>query len=147
MVLTVYPQADAKVTRSEKVRGRVFAKIDFPTYGSGVGPRYQSFIYQIESKTPVEREAKLIRVIYEFFYMDQRLDKQFFDFSKPHMLTLFRDPSCDEAPTDFGYQTVESTDAKERVSIIRILSAAHGSSLREDLTMPCYVMKAPDTHR
>ena len=147
MVLTAYPQTAAKVARSEKIEGKVFAKIELGTYGSGVGPKYQSFIYQTEPKTHLEKEAKLIRVIYQFWYMDDRLQKQFFDYSKTQTLTLFPDPSCDEAPINFGYQTMESTNAKERMSIIMILPGADGSSVREDLTMPCYVMKAPDSGR
>jgi hypothetical protein len=139
-VQVAYPQK-IKHEKPEKVKGRVFARINLFTYGSGVGPRYQSFIYQIESNQENRgTQTQLVRVIYQFFDMKDRLDKSFFDFSKEYELLLNRDTSCDEIPNDFGYQ--RTGEADNRVSILKILAGADKALLQENQIMPCYILKA-----
>jgi hypothetical protein len=137
----IYSQKRVERSKPEKVKGKVFARINLFTYGSGVGPRYQSFIYQINSsKDNGEKQTQLVRVIYQFFDMKDRLSKSFFDFSKEYELLLDRDTSCDEAPSDFGYQ--RTGEADNRVSILKLLTGTDKALLQENQTMPCYVLKS-----
>lgn len=137
----IYLQKTVDRPKPEKVKGKVFARINLFTYGSGVGPRYQSFIYQIESNQGnVEKQTQLVRVIYQSFDMKDRLSKSFYDFSKEYELLLDRDTSCDEAPSDFGYQ--RTGEADNRVSILKLLTSADKALLQENQIMPCYVLKS-----
>jgi hypothetical protein len=139
----IYSQKANNTSKPEEVRGNVFASINMFTYGSGVGPRYESFIYQIKSDEEAdEKKTQLVRVIYEFFDKKDRLDKSFFDFSKEYKLLLTRDVSCDKALGDFAYQRVSDSD--ERITIVKALPGADKTLLRDDLTMPCYVLEAPN---
>lgn len=136
----VYFQTGANTRRPEKVKGRVFARVNLFTYGSGVGPRYQSFVYQIVSNQGViETRSHLARIIYQFFDMKDRLKTDFFDFSKEYELLLIRDASCDETPRDFGYQRTGESDNRE--SILNILAGADKTLLQENQIMPCYILK------
>lgn len=138
-VENIVGQPDTRIRANKIVAGRVFASVNLFTYGSGLGPKYQSFIFQPEASVDsTQHWPELVRIEYQFYNAKDRLGKDFFDHAKKYELDVLRDRTCDDKPLNFGYVGIK--DETTRVRIMAVLNGAKEELLKEDAILPCYVL-------
>jgi hypothetical protein len=125
------------------LKGRVLADVASLTFGAGVGPQYQKFIFGVESKnlqgqtviTPVE-------ILYAFFKDQGPLRDEFFDHSKVYELNVVRDSQCDQTLSNLSYVRNSDETGKElpATRILQVLYGAPHDALKPDAILPCYVL-------
>lgn len=127
-----------RVQKSEKIKGRVFAAINSLTSGAGVGPKFQTFIFEeIEPKKSNDK-MRFLRIVYEYFHHNNRLDSSFYDYQVFYEVKLIRKVSCDQKLSEFAYE--QNGDSNPPTSILNILPGANKELLSEDHVLPCYVL-------
>jgi hypothetical protein len=125
------------------LRGRVLADIASLTFGAGVGPQYQTFVFGIEP----EHSDKVVpvKVVYAFFKNQGPLRDDFFDHSRVYELNVSRDSSCDERLDKLSYQPSEGPNG-EQLAPMKVLQLVYGAPtdlLSGDRVLPCYILHGP----
>lgn len=123
--------------------GRVLANIASVTFGAGVGPQYQTFIFGVESRDGQRNSVvKPVEIIYTFFKDEGPLADSFFDHSKLYEMEVARDSQCDQLLGKLSYQRNTDVTGKELPSttVLQVLYGTPYHLLKSDLVLPCYVM-------
>lgn len=125
------------------LRGRVLAYVASLTFGAGVGPQYQTFVFGIEAQH--SGSVVPVKIVYAFFQNQGPLRDDFFDHSKIYELNVSRDSTCDDRVDKLSY--VPSVGPKgEELPPMKVLQVLYGTppdTLRSDTALPCYILHGP----
>jgi hypothetical protein len=121
--------------------GRVLADVGSLAFGSGLGPKYTTFIFGIENRAGVITPVK---ISYAFFKSQGPPPDSFFDHSKLYELQAVREPRCDEALSSLAQikNVDESGKPLPPTDSLRVLDGTPKGILKPDLVLPCYVVRA-----
>lgn len=129
--------------QKEKLEGRVFARVNSLMSGTGLGPRYESFVFELAAvHDSNKRSSKLVRILYKYFNQKQELRNDFFDHRLLYELRATRETYCDAATSKFASE--QNGVSEPPTSILSILEGADKSLLVEIQILPCYVMSESD---
>lgn len=123
--------------------GRVLADVASLTFGAGVGPQYQTFIFGVESKNAQGEQVVVpVEILYSFFKDEGPLRDSFFDHSKLYELNVVRDSRCDQPLSKLAYEKNVDTTGKALPSsnVLQILYGAPRDVFKPDLVLSCYVL-------
>jgi hypothetical protein len=125
------------------VIGRVLASFTSTGYGSGIGPKYETFIFGVESKG--ERGEQIItpvEIAYAFQKYDQLLPQSFFDHSKLYELHVRRAEACDVKVSALSWVKNEDPEGKQLPStyILKMTDGAPSDLFNQDSILPCYTL-------
>lgn len=136
------PTPEPHTEKNIPLVGRVVAWKETFTYGAGVGPQYEVFVFGVESDRDVRVTS--IKVAYAFFKSDGPLPDSFFDYSKRYELQAARDTRCDESVEQLSYvKSVEHDSGKPLppTYVLRFLEAVHEDVLKPNAVLACYVLR------
>jgi hypothetical protein len=126
--------------------GRVLAGIASLTFGAGLGPQYQTFIFGVESKNAQgEQVVTPVAILYAFFKDQGPLRNSFYDHSKLYQLIVERDSRCDQPLSKLSYDRNVDETGKELppTNVLQILYGAPRDVLKPDLVLSCYALRGP----
>jgi hypothetical protein len=132
-------KATVPAPRVEVLRGRVMADVASLAFGAGLGPKWTSFIFAVETSTG---KVIPVRIAYAFYEPRELPPDSFWDYSKVYDLDVKRNPRCDT--------TVQAISSEENVDdhgnklpatfILHSATNAPPFSLKPDTVLPCYVL-------
>jgi hypothetical protein len=123
--------------------GRVVAAVASLTFGAGLGPQYQTFIFGVESKNDREEQVvEPVKILYAFFKDEAPLEDGFFDHSKLYELIVVRDSGCDQPLRKLAYERNSDAAGRELppTRVLQILYGVPRDVLKPDSVLPCYVL-------
>lgn len=125
------------------LRGRVLANIASLSFGVGVGPQYQTFVFGIESQQ--SGNVVPVKIVYAFFKNQGPLREDFFDHSRVYELNVSRDFACDERVDKLSYVPSVGPNG-EKLAPMKVLQLVYGvpsDVLGADTVLPCYILHGP----
>jgi hypothetical protein len=129
--------------KAERLEGRVIAGVNSLISGSGVGPKYETFIFELARHNGSRPSSgKLVRVVYAYFDREHELGRGFYNYQIFYQLRVFREPTCDAKVSEFAYE--QNGDSEPPTSILTVLEGADRSLIDESQTLPCYVLNQSD---
>jgi hypothetical protein len=135
----------SSIPKEKKIalKGRVLADVASLTFGAGVGPQYQRFIFGVESKNAHgEQVVTPVEILYAFFKDQGPLRDDFFNHSTVYELNVVRDSNCDQSVSALSYEKAEDTTGKELppLKVLQVLYGAPRDVLKPDAVLPCYIL-------
>jgi len=126
--------------KKETLRGHVIADVASAGFGSGLGPLWTSFIFDVEQS---DGRMMPVRISFAFYKNEQLPPDSFWDYRILYELRAKRDARCDTTVAAISYE--ENVDAAEGKKlppsfILQFAKNAPSSSLRPDIALPCYVL-------
>jgi hypothetical protein len=142
ILTTTFTLASEKATVSperEVLRGRVMAEVASLATGAGLGPKWVSFIFAVESSSG---KVIPVRIAYAFYKAGQLPPDSFWDYSKSYELNVERDPTCDTTvqAISFDNNVDEYGDKLPATLVLQPAKNAPPNSLKLDSPLPCYVL-------
>jgi hypothetical protein len=138
----------AKKEDSIKV-GRVLAYVNSISHGAGVGPKYETFLFGVESRDKAGRQIITpIEVVYAYHKNDGLIPETFFDHTKLYELRVSRNPECDASVNALSYEENSDETGKQLPpsNVLRILDGVPKDLLKSDLALPCYILYPGNYH-
>jgi len=135
------PPSVASAEKTTPIVGRVLADVGSFVFGSGLGPKWATFIFVAEEGGGTR--VAPVKVSYAFFKSDGPLPDSFFDYSKRYELQAVRDRKCDETVESLSYvQNVDESGKSLAPSyVLRFLDGAPKDVLKPDAVLPCYILR------
>jgi hypothetical protein len=135
------PPRVASAEKTTPIVGRVLADVGSFVFGSGLGPKWATFIFVAEEGGGTR--VAPVKVSYAFFKSDGPLPDNFFDYSKRYELQVVRDRKCDERVESLS--NVKNVDESGKPLapsyVLRFLDGAPKDLLKLDAVLPCYVLR------
>ena len=122
----------------EILRGRVVADVASLAFGAGIGPKWESFIFAVETSS-----GKIIpvRIAYAFYKNEQLPPESFWDYSILYDLNVKRDPKCDTTAKAISYdKSVDEHGNQLPTFVLRSAKNAPANTLKPETPLPCYVL-------
>jgi hypothetical protein len=142
ILTTTFTLASEKATvapEREVLRGRVMADVASLVFGAGLGPKWVSFIFAVETSS-----GKIIpvRIAYAFYKAGQLPPDSFWDYSKSYELNVKREPTCDTTvqAISFDNNVDEYGNKLPATFVLQAAKNAPANSLKPDTALPCYVL-------
>lgn len=125
---------------TEKLEGRIVAGVSSLILGTGVGPKYETFIFELSGRNNShDGSGKLVRIVHEYFDRKNELKPSFYNYESLYELRVVRKPSCDAKISEFAYE--QNGDSEAPTSILKVLEGADRSLIDESRMLTCYVLK------
>ena len=141
------PQGRPRDVAKRVVIGHVLASVDSLISGAGLGPKYETFIFGVESKGKKGKQIVTpVEIVYAYHKSTGPLPAVFFDYSKRYELRVERDSRCDEKLGVLSYEKNEDENGKELPAtyILRMMDGAPKDLLKSDSLLPCYILRSGD---
>jgi hypothetical protein len=141
MFTAAFTLADKAVPTPEHevLRGHVMADIASLAFGAGLGPKWVSFIFAVETSNG---KVIPVRIAYAFYKKEQLPPESFWDYSTTYDLDVKRDPKCDTTVKAVSYEknVDEHGNQLPATYILRSAKNAPADSLKPETPLPCYVL-------
>jgi hypothetical protein len=123
----------------EVLRGRVLADVASLAYGAGLGPKWVSFVFAVETPT---RRIIPVRIAYGFYKNEQLPPESFWDYSTLYDLDVKRDQKCDTTVEAISYEKNVDEHGSELPAtyVLRLIKNAPVNALERETPSPCYVL-------
>jgi hypothetical protein len=152
MLLSTYVLAQVRpgMTTADTPRllkGRVIAYVDHLVLGAGIGPKYETFIFGVESQDDKGTTVlEPVKIDYAFFKSDGQLPRSFFDHKVLYELRVLRDSRCDESVNNLSYEQNVDINGKPLppTYIVRFVTGVDAKVLKSDAVLPCYILRPGD---
>jgi hypothetical protein len=132
-------KAAVPTPKHEVLRGRVIADVASTAFGAGVGPKWVSFLFAVET---LKGGVYPVRVAYAFYKTEQIPPDSFWDYSALYDLTVRRDQGCDTTVQAISYDKNVDVDGNELppTLVLRYAKNYASPSLKPETVLPCYVL-------
>jgi len=133
-------KANVPMPEHEVLRGHVMADVASHAFGAGLGPRWVSFIFAVETSSG---KVIPVRIAYAFYKNEQLPPESFWNYSTLYDLDVNRDPKCDTTVKAISYEknVDEHGNQLPATYILRSAKNAPSDSLKPETLLPCYVLR------
>lgn len=132
-------KARVRTAKHEILRGRVMADVASLAFGAGLGSKWASFIFAVETPS---RKVIPVRIAYAFYKNEEMPPESFWDYSQLYALSVKRDPKCDTTVQRISFEknVDEHGNQLPATFILRSAKNAPPQALKPDTVLPCYVL-------
>jgi hypothetical protein len=123
----------------EVLRGRVLADVASLAFGTGLAPKWTSFIFAAETSSG---KAVPVRIAYVFYESEQLPPESFWDYSRLYDLSVKRDRTCDTTVREISFEKNVDAEGNELPAslVLRPTKGAPPGTLKPEAVLPCYIL-------
>ena len=106
-------------------------------FGAGIGPKWQSFIFAVETSSG---EVIPVRIAYAFYKSPELPPASFWDYSRLYDLSVKRDPSCDTTVRGIFFDKNVDGRGNDLPATFALRSAKNAPvhTLKPETVLSCY---------
>jgi hypothetical protein len=127
------------VSKEVLIRGRVLADIAWQAHGSGLGPKYETFIFGWEQ---IDGSLLPVKIAYAYFGKNG-LPASFFNFTRRFELKAVQQKQCEQ--TVGNLSVIRNIDPSgQELSSSNVLRPLHGvpnDLLKPEMNLSCYIVE------